>query len=341
MSFVVIQFLTGLASASSLFLVACGLSIIFGVTRIVNFAHGSFYMLGGYLAITLTSLLMPLLDGLGFWVGILAAGLVAGCLGVAMEILLLRRLYSSDELFPLLATFAVVLIVQDLTLAVWGPEDLLGPQAPGLAGFVRVLDGRLPTYDLFLIGIGPLILLLIWLLFRKTRWGILVRAATEDREMVAALGVDQKRLFTSVVFLGTALAGIGGALQLPREAINLGMDLNVVAEAFVVVVVGGMGSILGPFLAAVLIAQLSAFGILVFPQITIVLLFAVMAVVLIVRPRGLLGRPTTPHHGRRTIALAAPRPSGSALRLAGVIILASMLALPEGRGAARAMVRRP
>ena len=139
MSFVVIQFLTGLASASSLFLVACGLSIIFGVTRIVNFAHGSFYMLGGYVAITVTSLLMPLLDGLGFWLGILAAGLVAGCLGVAMEILLLRRLYRSDELFPLLATFAVVLIVQDLTLAVWGPEDILGPQAPGLAGFVTIL----------------------------------------------------------------------------------------------------------------------------------------------------------------------------------------------------------
>ena len=328
MSFVVIQFLTGLASASSLFLVACGLSIIFGVTRIVNFAHGSFYMLGGYLAITLTGLLMPLLDGLGFWIGILAAGLIAGCFGVAMEILLLRRLYRSDELFPLLATFAVVLIIQDLALAVWGPEDILGPPAPGLAGFVTILDGRLPTYDLFLIGIGPLILLLIWLLFHKTRWGILVRAATEDREMVAALGVDQKRLFTSVVFLGTALAGIGGALQLPREAINLGMDLNVIAEAFVVVVVGGMGSILGPFLAAVLIAQLSAFGILVFPQITIVLLFAVMAVVLIVRPQGLLGRPTTPHQGRRTVALAAPKPSGKPLRLAGAIMLASMLGLP-------------
>jgi len=147
------------------------------------------------------------------------------------------------------------------------------------------------SYDLFLVALGPAVLAGLWLLFRTTRWGLLVRAATEDREMVAALGVRQAGLFTSVLFLGAALAGLGGAIQLPREAVNLGMDLNIIAEAFVVVVVGGMGSILGAYLAALLIAQLGAFGILIFPKVTLVLLFLVMAVVLVLRPQGLLGRP--------------------------------------------------
>ncbi|MDH3472327.1 MAG: ABC transporter permease [Rhodospirillales bacterium] len=324
----VAQFLTGLASASSLFLVASGLSIIFGVTRIVNFAHGSFYMLGAYLALTLVERLMPPLGGAGFWLGLVLAALVVGLLGAAMELLLLRRLYRSPELFQLLATFGVVLVVQDVALSVWGAEDLLGPRAPGASGAVEVLGVRLPEYDLVLIALGPAVLALLWLLFHGTRWGLLVRAATEDREMVGALGVRQKLLFTSVVFLGAALAGLGGAIQLPREAANLGMDLNIIAEAFVVVVVGGMGSILGAFLAALLIAELGAFGILIFPKVTLVLLFLVMAVVLVLRPQGLLGRRETlaeaDHGASEPPLLALSWPFAAA----ALVLLAGLAALP-------------
>ena len=329
MTVVLGQFLTGLAGAASLFLVASGLSIIFGVTRVVNFAHGTLYMFGAYCAYSLTAWLMPLLGGAGFWLGLLIAALTVGLLGAFMEVLLLRHLYKSPELLQLLATFGVVLIGQDVALALWGPQDLLGPRAPGLDGAVSLFGLRIPEYDLFLIAVGPLVLVSLLLLFRKTRWGILVRAATEDREMVAALGVDQRWLFTSVLFLGAALAGLGGALQLPRDAVNLGMDLNIIAEAFVVVVVGGMGSLTGAFLAALLIGQLHAFGILILPEITLVLLFLVMAVVLVLRPYGLLGRPED--HGGPAVTTPADLflpLSGMHRRMLAGLLLVGLIALP-------------
>ncbi|MGF1660267.1 MAG: ABC transporter permease [Rubrimonas sp.] len=294
MGFYLGQFLTGLASASSLFLVASGLSIIFGVTRIVNFAHGSFYMLGAYLAYSLVN--SAPLSGLSFWASVLGAATIVGLLGVAMEMLVLRRIYQAPELFQLVATFGVVLIVQDAALYIWGGEDLLGPRAPGLTGAVRIMGEPIPEYDLFLIVVGPAIMGLLWLLFHRTRWGVLVRAATEDREMVAALGVNQRLLFSSVFFLGAFLAGLGGALQVPREAVTLHMDLTIIADVFVVVVVGGLGSVAGAFLAAMLISELNAFALLILPQITLVLPFIVMGVVLILRPYGLMGRPETGDH---------------------------------------------
>lgn len=289
MDFVVIQLLNGLASASSLFLVASGLSIIFGVTRIVNFAHGSFYMLGAYIAYTLVDILPR--TPLGFWGGVAVAALTVGAIGAAVEILLLKRIYRAPELFQLLATFGVVLIVADLALKIWGAEELLAPRPPGLRGAMPIMGRPFPTYDLLLVVVGPAILGLLWLLFHRTRWGRLVRAATQDREMVAALGVNQQMLFTGVFFLGSVLAGLGGALELPREAANLQMDLSTIAEAFVIVVVGGMGSIGGAYVAALLVSVLQAFGIVIFPKITLVLIFLVMAAVLVFRPFGLFGRP--------------------------------------------------
>src|SRR5262249_52120863 len=168
---------------------------------------------------------------------------------------------------------------------------ILGPRAPGLGHSIAVFGQRFPAYELLLIGMGPLVLGLLWLLMHKTRYGVLVRAATQDREMVAALGVNQALLFTATLFLGAALAGLGGALQTPKLAANPHMDISVIAEAFVVTVVGGMGSVPGAFLAALLIGELQAFGILVFPKITLVLVFLLMALVLVVRPWGLMGRP--------------------------------------------------
>lgn len=329
MDFVVVQALTGLASASSLFLISAGLTLIFGVTRVVNFAHGSLYMLGAYAAYSFTGWTMPVLGGVvGFWAGIGLAVLAVGLLGALLEILLLRRIYRSPELFQLLATFGVVLVVADATLAIWGPEDRLGPRAPGLKGAVRIGRYGLPEWDIALIAIGPAVLIGLWLALRRTRWGVLVRAATADREMTGALGVDQAKLFTSVFCLGAMLAGLGGALQLPREPANLGMDLGIIAEVFVVTVVGGMGNVLGAFLAAVLIGQLHAFGILLFPNVTIVLVFLFMAAVLIVRPWGLLGRPerlvTHP-----ALDLPEPiRPLGAAGRAAVIAATLGLTAAP-------------
>ena len=291
MTFVLIQLLNGLASASSLFLIASGLSIIFGVTRIVNFAHGSFYMLGAYFAYSFVTWLPP--TPLGYWGGIVLGVLAVAVLGAIMEIVLLKRIYRSPELFQLLATFGVVLVIADAALNIWGAEELLAPRPPGLRGAVDILGRPFPQYDLLLIAMGPLVLAALWLLFRRTRWGALVRAATQDRDMVSALGVNQSRLFTTVFFLGSFLAGLGGALQLPREAANLQMDLTTIVEAFVVVVVGGLGSIVGAYIAALLVAIVQAFGIITFPKATLVLIFLVMAIVLSVRPYGLFGRALT------------------------------------------------
>jgi branched-chain amino acid transport system permease protein len=284
-SAVLLQFLNGLAGASSLFLVAAGLSLIFGVSRIVNFAHGSLYMLGMYLAVWLSG-------HVGFWASVPIAAVSVAALGAFMEIVLLRRIYRAPELLQLLATFALVLVIKDFALWAWGPEDMLGPRAPGLTGAVSIAGRQFPQYDLFLIALGPAVFAFLHILLTRTRFGLLIRAATQDREMVGALGVNQRWLFTGVFALGAALAGLGGALAIPREPANLEIDLSVVSDAFVIVVVGGLGSIPGAFLAALLIGEIKAFCIgLGYSEITLAVEFIVMAVVLVLRPWGLLGRP--------------------------------------------------
>ncbi len=330
-----VQLLNGLAGASSLFLVGAGLSLIFGVTRIVNFAHGSFYMLGIFIAYTLVG---KLGGSAWFWPSLLLAALAVGAIGAAVEVLLLRRVYRAPELFQLLATFALMLVIKDAALWLWGPEDLLGPRAPGLGAAVPILGRMFPTYDLFLIAVGPLVLGALWLLLTRTRWGTLVRAATQDREMVGALGVNQAWLFTGVFALGTMLAGLGGALQLPREPANLGLDLLTIGDAFVVVVVGGMGSIPGAYVAALLIAEIKAvcvgigtvdvggFG-FSFSKLTLVVEFLVMAVVLVVRPWGLLGKPQA--LSRNSAPAEAPlRAADKVQRLTGAALLLVLIAWP-------------
>ena len=291
MEFFVAQILTGLANASSLFLVACGLSLIFGVTRIVNFAHGSLYMIGAFIGYSLIQVLPNYLPaGIGFWGSIFLSGIVVGIVGVAIEILVLRPVYKAPELFQLVATFGVILVIQDMALLIWGPEDLLGPRAPGLRGVYRIMGEPIPKYDFVLLVITPFIALALWYLMTKTRLGVLVRAATQDREMVSALGVNQAWLFTGVFALGSALAGLGGALQLPKGGADLLMDFNILAPVFVVVVIGGMGSLPGAYLAAIIISVLNVFGVTYLPQSTLVLMFVVMILVLMVRPYGLFGR---------------------------------------------------
>ncbi|MGF6299127.1 branched-chain amino acid transport system permease protein [Paraburkholderia sp. WC7.3g] len=335
LSNLLVQLVNGLADASTLFLVAAGLSLIFGVTRIVNFAHGSFYMFGIYVAYSIASRFGHTAGG--FWLSVLAAALAVAVLGALVEIVVLRRIYQAPELFHLLATFAIVLIFRDAALWVWGPDDLFGPRAPHLAGAVDFLGHPLPTYDIALIVIGPVVLLLLWYALTRTRWGTLVRAATQDREMLGALGINQAWLFTGVFFVGAFLAGLGGALQGPRMSANLSLDLETIGNAFVVVVVGGMGSIPGAFVAALLIAEIKAlcigighvtiFGIgLSLSRFTLVAEFVVMAVVLVVRPWGLLGRASA-----AVRAMGAPetplRPAGKRLKgLAAFVLLVLALA---------------
>ena len=333
------QLLNGLASASSLFLVSVGLSLIFGVTRTINFAHGSFYMLGAFIAYSSVDVLSP---HIGFWPALVLAPLACGVLGALTEMLLLRRIYQAPELFQLLATFALVLVIKDASLWLWGPEELFGPRAQGMEGSVEILGRQFPTYDLFLIAVGPCVLLGLTLLLNKTRFGTLVRAATQDREMVGALGVNQAWLFTAVFALGTLLAGLAGALQLPREPASLEMDMTTIGAAFVIVVVGGMGSIPGAFIAALLVAELKAVCIwlgvqeiagveISFSKLTLVVEFLVMAVVLIWRPWGLLGKP-------QALARSSGQPeqplrsAGRGASAAWLALLAALVLLPLAFG---------
>jgi branched-chain amino acid transport system permease protein len=336
------QLLNGLASASSLFLISAGLTLIFGVTRIVNFAHGSLYMVGAYVAYSVGSALGAYDDSaLGFWAAALAAAAAAAILGALIEIGILKRLYAAPELLQLTATFGIVLIVRDAALAIWGPEDRLGPRVPGFADAVDVAGHALPEYDLLLLAIGPLVLVALTLLVRRTRFGLVVRAASENRVLTGALGIDQSRLFTAVFALGAALAGVAGALTLPREPANLGMDLAVIADAFVVTVLGGLGSIPGAFVAAIVIGVTKALCIaagnvslggftFAMPKLTLVIEFIVMALVLLVRPSGLFGTPaalppTTPVPVERA---RVARPSrGHAIAAAIVIAFAALLPL--------------
>ena len=326
MGLFIAQLLTGLANAAALFLVASGLSLIFGVTRIVNFAHGSFYMLGAFIGY---SLMQVLPGAFGFWSSIIIAGLLVGVIGVIVELLVLRPVYKAPELFQLVATFGVILVIQDLALLIWGAEDVLGPRAPGLKGVVRIMGEPVPQFDLALIAITPFVLFALWYLISKTRVGILVRAATQDREMVGALGVNQSWLFTGVFFLGAALAGLGGAIQLPKGGADLLMDFNILASIFVVVVIGGMGSLPGAYIAAVLISVLNVFGVAYIPQSTLVLMFVVMAVVLTVRPYGLLGREEVAgEHGQVGEPEKPIKPASSFGRLLVFVLLIALGCLP-------------
>jgi branched-chain amino acid transport system permease protein len=332
------QLLNGLAGAASLFLVAAGLTLIFGVTRVVNFAHGSLYMLGAFLAYSLVGILGG--GPAGFWGAIVLSALIVGALGAAIEALLLKRIYAAPEMLQLAATFGVVLIVRDAALAIWGPEDLLGPRAPGFRGAIDVLGLAIPSYDLLLLLIGPTILVALWWLVARTHFGVLLRAAAENRVLASALGVNERLLFTVVFALGALLAGLAGALQLPREPANLGMDLAIIAEAFVVTVVGGLGSIPGAFLAALLIGLTKALCIALgtvtvggidfaFPKLTLVAEFVVMAIVLVARPHGLLGTlPAPPPTTAIPEFRALVRPPGRRTAIGALVALAIAACLP-------------
>ena len=296
-----VQVLGGLSYASTLFLMAAGLTLIFGVTRIVNFAHGSFFMLGAlFTAHWVTHWFPAWGESAGLYLlAMLMGAAVAALVGGLAEVLLLRRMVGVPELYQLVATFGLTLALHDAMRFAFGNEEVFAPRFPGLKGAVDVGGELFPVYQLVLMLLGPLVWLGLHLLLTRTLFGQRLRAATQDREMLGALGVNPKPLMLGAVMLGCGLAGLAGALQMPREPAHLQMDMAMIVETFVVVVTGGLGSIGGAFAAAVLIGLVHALGIAWLPQATLVLVFLTMALVLVFRPQGLAGRAGTPDAGAR------------------------------------------
>jgi branched-subunit amino acid ABC-type transport system permease component len=289
MSAIFSQFLGGLTTAMFLFLIASGLSLVFGVMRVLNFAHGSFYMIGAYLAWQMVQWLAPVVGS--FWLAALAAALGVALLGGIVERALLHFLYGREELYQLLFTYALVLILGDAVKAAWGTQQLSVSTPPILAGGLEVFGATLPAYNLFIILIGPAIAVAVWLVLTRTTAGRLVRAAALDREMLGALGANVGAIYTGMFVVSSFLAGLAGALVTPIQSIVPGMDVSIIVDAFIVVVIGGLGSFWGTFWGSVIYGQVLSFGILIFPGFSLFSVFALMAVILIVRPWGLFGRP--------------------------------------------------
>ncbi len=286
---IVRQFVAGLSNGSLLFLVAAGLSLIFGVSRIINFAHGAVYMLGAYFAYTVVGNASK--DLPTFIAAIVFATMATAAFGAAFEALVLRRIYRSDQAFQLLVTFGLVLILGDAVRMVWGREENAALAPAGLDHIVRVAGLGFSAYRLFLVAVGAIVCVVLWWVLYRTRLGVMVRAATVDREMLKALGVRTDRLFTAVFAAGAGLAGLAGGLSAPVVSVGPGLHSQVLIDAFAVVVIGGMGSFVGALVGAFLLGQANAFGTLIAPALAIVLPFVVMVIVLIVRPWGLFGRP--------------------------------------------------
>jgi branched-chain amino acid transport system permease protein len=288
-SFLFAQSLSGLTAAMFLFLIASGLSLIFGVLRVLNFAHGSFYMLGAYGAYQFVQWF-----GTGpgrFWGAVLTAALGVAILGGLIERFLFRHLYAEEELYQLLFTYALVLILSDAAKLLWGTQQKSVSRPPGLTGSFTLFGAVVPYYNLFILLLGPAIALVFWFVLHRTRTGRFIRAAALDRETLGALGINVNRLYTTVFMIGSFLGGLGGALVTPVKTIVPGMDTEMIVEAFIVVVIGGLGSFWGTFLGALIYGQVLSFGILLVPRFSIFSVFVLMAAVLIIRPWGLLGRP--------------------------------------------------
>lgn len=272
-----------------LFLIASGLSLIFGVLGVLNFAHGSFYMFGAYL--TWQILHWIRLGGEAFWLAALAAAASVAVLSFLTERLLFRPLYSRDHLYQLLSTYALILILADVARFIWGTGQLSVARPPSLSGSSVVFGTTLPHYNLFILVLGTATAIGGWLAIRRTNAGRVVRAAALDREMLGVLGADVAKIYSSVFVIGSFFAGLAGALVTPIKNITPGMDVDIIVEVFIVIVIGGLGSVWGTFLGALIFGQVLSFGILIFPRFSIFAVSLLMAVVLIVRPWGLLGRP--------------------------------------------------
>lgn len=281
----VTQVSTALIVGTLLFLVASGLSLIFGVLGIINFAHGGFYMLGAYFAFTAYKLTGS------FIVAIVAGSVGAGVFGIAFERLIIARIYGRDLLMQLLVCYAMTLILDDGVKMIWGAEyQMMGMPELFVGPPVEILGGFMPAYYLFMVGIALAAGLALWLGINRTLLGKTVRALAVNPQMVGVLGVNTKLIYASVFGVGSLLAGLAGALAAPIRTLTPGIGLSFLIDSFIVTVIGGMGSIGGAFIAAILIGFIRAFGAIGFPLFVDGSMFAIMVLVLVARPTGLLGR---------------------------------------------------
>ncbi len=282
---IAVQIVNGLMEGMMLFLIASGLTLIFGITRIVNFAHGSFYMLGAFLTYQLVAHIAPGTLG-GFALAVLLAALAVAALGALFELAVLRRIYAADELMQLIITVALVLVLRDVVQMIWGRNDAVVPMPAALAGALKIGGNYFPVFQLAIFGAGVAVLAVMVAVIRHTRAGILLRAATDDRGMVALLGINQARIFTGVFAVGSFLAGLAGGLAAPFGNINYLLDTTVIVTAFIVVVIGGLGNLYGALAASLAVGVLKGLGVLYYPRLSMVLIFLIMAAVLVVRSLG-------------------------------------------------------
>jgi branched-chain amino acid transport system permease protein len=283
------QFISGLCRAMILFLMASGLTLVFGVMRVVNFAHGSFYMWGAYMAFSITQAFAS--TPASFWIALIAAPVGVSLVGGLVEYTLLRRIYNKEHLLQILLTYALIFIMGDLTKMFWGVDLRIVQTPPVFSGFFSLSGHSFPVYYFFIIGVGLGVAMLMWFILKMTRLGKLMRAAAEHREMVEMLGYNVRGLFTIVFMIATWLGGLAGVVIAPTVRLSLGMDLEIIIECFLVVIIGGLGNVWGALLAALITGELYAIGILVLEKYAMAFLFALAALIIIVRPSGLLGKP--------------------------------------------------
>lgn len=279
-----LQLVTGVALGAIYVLLALGLSLIFGLLNVVNFAHGAFFMVGAYLGVFLFGLTGS------FWVSLVLTPLGVGVIGLAVERVLLRPLYGRGIDYPLLLTFGLSYVFIETIRILFGLTGLRFPTPPELRGAVNIGIGFFPLYRLFLIGVTAAIVIGLWFFIERTRYGLIIRAGARDPEIVRVLGIDVSKIWLLVFGIGTGIAGLSGVLAAPLQGITPEMGVPVLAEAFVVTVVGGMGSLAGAVIAGLLVGIVVAMTSLFVPEMAKVSIFILMALVLLVRPRGLLGR---------------------------------------------------
>ena len=282
--FLIAQCLNALSQAALLFFLGCGLTLIFGIMRIVNFAHGAFFMLGAYVGYSAAHWTGS------FWLALIAAPIVVGGFGAAFELGILRRLYGRDGHAFLMVTFGLTLVMGEAIRLIWGVEALQVKPPEILSGIVFIWDEPFPVYRLFLAASGAIVAVAIWQFLERTRLGLLIRATSQNAEMVHALGTDVGLVRSAVFGIGCGLAGIGGVMAAPLVTASLGMAPNAVIDTFVIVIIGGMGSFLGSLIGAILVAFVQVFGTYYFPDLAMAFMYLIMLTVLVVRPGGLLGK---------------------------------------------------
>jgi branched-subunit amino acid ABC-type transport system permease component len=278
--------LVGLSRAMILFIVSSGLSFVLGVLRVPNVAHGSLYMIGAFAAFSISTALGG--GALGFWLALILSPFVVALIALIAERSLFCHLYEREHLMLLLFTFALMLILGDLTKIVWGADyrSIMAP--PFLQGSVSIFDSPFPKYNLFLLIVGPIVAIGLWLFSTKTKVGKVARAAAVDREMVGAIGINVSWIFAFAFVLGCFLAGLGGALVSPTISVTLGMDHDIIIEAFLIVTIGGLGNMWGAMVGSLIFGITQSFGVLFWPQFAIVFPYAAVVIVLTLKPTGML-----------------------------------------------------